>query len=343
MWGVDGLWPVVSAFLIFGWPVVAYSPSVVCCPEIMETDLVQAMKSKETGNVHFNNQEYLEAIKCYSRALQECPEGNKCRAVFLKNRAACHLKLQQYSSTLSDCSQALQINPDDAKSLYRRALAYEASGNLTDAFTDLKYLLKIEPRNKEGTELAQKLMTVMKKQHDTLQSTEGIIKEMFQALQEPNLPQAKVAAAAKNCAILSHEDAGAEKLHQAGALKLLAPFLQSGSVEVVHHVLQTFAGMCTGHKARAYAVLQGVTLEKLSSLIRHKSSQVSCSAVAVIKQVLISASSPDGETESMDADTALMAQSVQAVLELLLNDMVSSSARDQIMEMFISTIPKVNR
>ena len=306
--------------------------------EMMDADLTQAMESKEAGNLHFKNHEYLEAIECYSRALQECPEGHKSKAVFLKNRAACHLKLQQYSLALSDCSQALCIDPDDVKSLYRRALAYEASGNLTDAFTDLKYLLKIEPRNKEGTELARKLTTTMKKQHDKLQSTEGIVKEMFQALQDRNLPQSKVITAAKNCAILSRENAGAEKLYEAGAIEILLPLLESQSIEVIHHVLQTFAGMCAGHKLCAYVVLQKITLGKLSSLIGHQSSQVSCSAIAVVKQVLIAASSnADGDADS----SGLIAECVQAVLELLLDQAITSSGRDQILEMFISTIPKV--
>ena len=226
--------------------------------------------------------------------------------------------------------------------MYRRAIAYEASGNLTDAFTDLKYLLKIEPQNREGTELARKLTTVMKKQHDTLQSTEGIIKEMFRSLQDENLPQPKVIMAAKNCAILSRENAGAEKLHQAGAVELLLPLLESRSIEVIHHVLQTFAGMCMGHKERTHAVLQGITMERLSSLISHESSQVSCSAITVVKQALISASSSNQvDSTNSEADAAFAAQMVQTLLELLLDNVISSSARDQLMEMFISTIPKV--
>ena len=309
----------------------------------MDAALSRAMESKEAGNLHFKKQDYMEAIECYSRALEESPDGHKARAIFLKNRAACHLKLQQYSAALSDCSQALCIDPDDIKALYRRALAYEASGNLTDAFTDLKCLLKIEPRNKEGADLARKLTTMMKKQHDKLQSTEGVVQEMFQALQDPNLSQAKVIAATKNCAIVSREDAGAEKLYEAGAIEMLLPFLESESAEIVHHVLQTYAGMCTGHKARANSVLRKITLERLSLLISHHSSQISCSAVSVMKQALISSNTSDdtnGVDESEPA-VALTAESVHTVLLLLISDAVTSSARDQIMEMFLSTIPKV--
>ena len=313
-----------------------------------EATLVEAMTSKEVGNVHFKNCQYLEAVKCYSNALAKCPEGEESRAVFLKNRAACYLKLEHYSSALDDCTQALQIFPNDIKSLYRRALAYEASGNLTAAFKDVKYLLSIEPQNKEAIELARKLATVMKKHHEILQSSEGMINEMVRALKDPTLPQSKLVMAAKNCAILSQEQPVAEKLYEAGVVDLLLPLLDSEFVEVIHHVLQTFLGLCMGQKARAYAVIQKISVEKVSTLICHDSSEVSCSVIAVIKQVLLSISNEDTVSPKyadsavvVAADTAIINPIVQTVFPLLLDKVVTSTARDHIMEMLMSTIAKV--
>lgn len=307
-----------------------------------EVVLSQAMSSKEKGNKHFKNQQYLEAVECYSRALSECPQDHEFRVVFLKNRAACFLKLNQLSSALDDCTQALQMNPNDVKSRYRRAIAYQAAGNLTSAFSDVKILLSIDPRNKEATELARKLTTTMKKQHEILQSTEGMIKEMFQALSDPKLPNSKVILAAKNCAILSQEHPGAEKLYQMGAMDVLLPLLDFGSTEVTHHVLQTFAGLCIGHKARACAVIQSISLERLSTLVSHESSEVSCSSVAVIKQALLSCANETPSDASAPAlDTAVIAPLMQMVFTLLLDRVVTSATRDHIMEMFISTITKV--
>lgn len=307
--------------------------------------LAQAMSSKEMGNENFKNQRYVEAVECYSRALKECPPGYECRAVFLKNRAACFLKLNQFSAALDDCTQALKVNPNDIKSLYRRALAYQASGNLTAAFTDTKYLLSVDPRNKEATELARMLTTTIKKQQEILQSTDGVIKEMFKALSDPTLPQSKVIMAAKNCAILSQDLPGAQKLYQVGATDLLLPLLDSESTEVVHHVLQTFAGMCMGHETRAYAVINSITIDKLSTLISHMSDEVSCSAVTVIKQALLSFSKEapkDAESAVVvSADTAAIVPIVQVVFTLLLDHAVTYTTRDRIMEMLISTIAKV--
>lgn len=310
-----------------------------------EAILDQALSSKEAGNQHFRKGEYDDAVKCYSQALLQCPQDHEYGAIILKNRAACYLKLQQHLAALSDCTQALHIAPNDIKTLYRRALAYESIGNLTDAFADLKRLLSIEPQNKEATELARKLTATIKKQQDHMQSTDGLLEEIFRSLKNPKLSQAKQIVAAKNCAILSREPAGAIKMYEAGVVPLLLPFLDSCETELVHHVLQTFIGLCTGQKARAYAVVQSISLEKISALISHESSEVSCSAIALVKQVILSISSEDMHTpkgvESATPDVTLIIPVVQMMFILLLNKSVTSISRDHIMEMLMSTIPKV--
>ena len=305
----------------------------------MENKLQQALLSKETGNKHFKREEYREAIECYSTGLAQCPEGHESRAVLLKNRAACYLKLQQYSLAQSDCSQVLTIVPNDVKALYRRAVACRALGNMSDAFSDVKLLLSVDPKNKEATALAQQLTVAIKMKYDSLQSTEGMVKEMFEALLNPELPEERLANAAKNCAILSQESAGAKKLYQAGAIELLFPYLERGSPDVVHHILQTYAGMCVDNKTHALSVLQKFEPEKFSTLIIHASSQISCSAVLVLKQILISTLSEDADAASSGVE--LLTPLVQMIFTLLLDHVLSIAARDHVMEMLIATIPKV--
>lgn len=298
--------------------------------------LDQAMSSKAAGNEHFKKENYHEAVKCYTNALSQSPQDHECKAVFLKNRAACYLKLKQYSLALNDCTQALNVVPNDEKALYRRAVAYRESGNLTDAFTDIKLVLSINPHNGEAIELARNLTVTIKKQQDTLQSTEGMIKEMLEALSDPNLSQDKLIMVAKNCAILSKESAAAKHLYQAGAIDMLLPYLNSNS-EIASHILQTFAGMCIGHTSHANSILRKITPVEFSFLIGHESGTVACSAVAVLKQILSEIMSDT----SSSVDTTLIMPLLDVVFALLLNQSLSTSARDQIMEMLISTIPKV--
>lgn len=310
-----------------------------------DSTLALALQHKDDGNNHFKNERYLEAVECYNKALKKCPKGHECKAILLKNRAACYLKLKDYSSALSDCTQSLQITPNDPKALYRRAQAYEGNSSLTDAFADLKHLLAINPKNKEANGLARKLTTTIKKRQDVMQSTKGIVGEMFRALGDPDMPQAKVIMAVKNCAILSREQAGSDQLYEAGAVNLLLPLLDSTSPEVVQHVLQTFVGLCMGHKARAHALLETVSLSKLSVLICHKHSEVACSAVSVLKQAILSVCTEDVRMPKnaasalvVDADTVVLTPAIQMVFILLLSQSVSSNTRDHIMELLISTI-----
>ena len=307
--------------------------------------LAEATKYKEDGNTHFKNQRYVEAVKSYNKALEEFSQHHQFVAVVLKNRAACYLKLKDFLAALSDCTQSLQITPNDPKALYRRAQAYEGDGSLTEAFSDLKLLISIDPKNKEANALAQKLTITIKKHQDILHSTQGMVEEMFRALKNPNTPQAKVVMAVKNCAILSREQAGSDRLYEAGAVNLLLPLLDSTVAEIIQHVLQTFVGLCMGHKARAHALLQTVSLDKLSTLICHKNLEVACSAVAVVKQAILAVCNEDsrvpknaGSALVVNADAVVLTPAIQMIFLLLLSQSVCSDTRDHIMELLISTI-----
>lgn len=193
-----------------------------------EADLVEkAQNAKEMGNNHFKKMEYRDAAKCYTKALEICPKARQERAVFLKNRAACWLKLEDYEKALADATSALEITPGDVKSLYRRAQALEAKGNVIEAFKDIKKLLSLEPQNREALESARRLTTAIKKQAETMHSTDSIVNELFTALVDGNTPNEKRIQAAKNFAILSRESSGAERIFQAGGVPRLMPLLDS--------------------------------------------------------------------------------------------------------------------
>ena len=50
--------------------------------------------------------------------------------------------------------------------------------------------------------------------------------------------------------VLAREEAGAERIFQNNGVPLLLDLLETGKVEMVLAAIRTFAGMCTGHKAR---------------------------------------------------------------------------------------------
>lgn len=75
---------------------------------------------KGEGNAHFKSAEYTEAIDKYSEALKLCPVVHKNdRAILYGNRAAAYKYLEQREEAISDCSQAVELNPDYLKAYAR--------------------------------------------------------------------------------------------------------------------------------------------------------------------------------------------------------------------------------
>ena len=312
-----------------------------------ESELIaSAKRAKESGNEHFRKKDYTNAVKCYTEAIKICPEGHQELAVFHKNRAACWLKLENYDKALADATASLEITPGDIKSLFRKAQALEGKGSLPEAFKEIKKLLVLDPKNKEAMEAARRLTAALKKQAETMQSTDSIVNEMFSALENKETSQERQTQAAKNFAILSRENAGAERIFQAGGVSRLVPLLDSDLREVAHHILQTFVGLCSEHKSRAYVVIQSLSLEKLSALVSSPHKDISTSAVTILKQAILAVTGTDKRTprEAESAvvvfENALIVPVIQMLFISLLSHDVSIDARDYIMELLIKTIPQ---
>ena len=117
---------------------------------------------KQTGNEHLKAGKVDDARKAYTAALKLDPERKHPEhAAVLVNRALTQLKLAKHDECKADCTAALTLQPDYGKAYYRRALAHQATGNLADAFRDVRELMRLEPANKEAMQLAMKLKSAM--------------------------------------------------------------------------------------------------------------------------------------------------------------------------------------
>ena len=77
----------------------------------------------------------------YGDGLVLAPEGQKIRAVFYANRAACHLELQDFKAAAKDCSSAIDIDGSYLKAWHRRAKAYEGLDDVDHALRDFQKVL----------------------------------------------------------------------------------------------------------------------------------------------------------------------------------------------------------
>merc|ERR1712190_643842 len=82
-------------------------------------------------------------------------EDNKEKAKALKqacdaNKAACYLKLKDYTEAKTACNAVLKEDKENVKATYRRAQAELGLKNYEECIRDCKKVVEIDPKNKEA-------------------------------------------------------------------------------------------------------------------------------------------------------------------------------------------------
>jgi len=298
-------------------------------------------EEKAKGNSCFKKGDYNEAATLYTNALKMCSADDKDMIVALhKNLAACWLKLQQYEDALSDCKTALQLAPSDVKALYRLAQALEGKKEYSEAMRTLKYLLTIEPKNKEAIDFAQKITTFIKQQVEKSQSTDYLVGEMFETLENTSTPADKKIQAAKNFAILSRENAGAERIIKSDGIQKMVSFLDLDNIEVITHILNVFIGLCTYNRQRTLIVTSALPVPKMATLLSSEASDISTTTAHLLQRIFLAFafSSDDGteEYEITGSQLSILVSILEMLLALMVSYEVGAVGRDAILELFMA-------
>ncbi|KAE9599730.1 hypothetical protein Lal_00045764 [Lupinus albus] len=117
-------------------------------------------RKKHDGNLLFKTENYSSACKKYEQAIRciefdhSFSDDEKRRANTLRlscnlNKAACKLKLGEYSEASRLCTKVLEKDPLNVKALYRRCQAYLKTSDLEKAEADIKRALIIDPNNRD--------------------------------------------------------------------------------------------------------------------------------------------------------------------------------------------------
>ncbi|KFO79228.1 Tetratricopeptide repeat protein 1 [Cuculus canorus] len=134
---------------------------------------------KEKGNEQFKKGDYGEAEDSYTKALQICPACfQKDRAVLFSNRAAAKMKQDKTEAALSDCSKAVELDPNYIRALLRRAELYEKTEKLDEALEDYKAILEKDPSVHQAREACMRLPRQIEERNEKLK------KEMLGKLKE---------------------------------------------------------------------------------------------------------------------------------------------------------------
>ncbi|KAF7720933.1 hypothetical protein EC973_005757 [Apophysomyces ossiformis] len=108
-----------------------------------ESNAAIAKTEKEKGNQFFQKKEYHQAVEHYGRAIELDPTVS----VYYLNRAMAYLKLNKFVEVERDCTQGLQLEPQNVKALWRRGIALRELGRPEEARADFQSALTIDPGN----------------------------------------------------------------------------------------------------------------------------------------------------------------------------------------------------
>ena len=135
------------------------------------------MKNKAEANELFSDGNYKFAAARYTKALTHCAkfvdlnpddiqEVNGIKLSLNLNLALAYVKLGNQDQALRVCNEALAIDENSAKALYRRASIFYEKRKFDDAKKDIKKAIAIVPEDKAIKKLASNIDIMIKRQKD---------------------------------------------------------------------------------------------------------------------------------------------------------------------------------
>jgi FK506-binding protein 4/5 len=117
-------------------------------------------KLKDLGNKFFKagqidraNSKYSEVVKVFQHekdfSADQLKAVNSVRVPSLQNQAICKFKLKNYSECIEKCNEALKLDENNIKCLFKRGQAQFALDALEEAERDFIAALKLDAENKE--------------------------------------------------------------------------------------------------------------------------------------------------------------------------------------------------
>ncbi|XP_007479368.1 protein unc-45 homolog A isoform X3 [Monodelphis domestica] len=307
---------------------------------------VSPAQLREEGNELFKGGDYSGALSSYTMALslEATPQE---QAVLYRNRAACHLKMEDYSKAEADASKAIATDGGDVKALFRRSQALEKLGRLDQAILDLQRCVSLEPKNKVFQEALRTLGGHIQEKVRYMSSTDAKVDQMFQILLDPKEKGTeKKQKASQNLVVLAREDAGAERIFQSNGVQLLQRLLETGETDLMLAALRTLVGICSEHQSRTVATLSVLGTRRIVAMLGVKNQSVSL-ATCHLLQVMFDALKEGVKKGFRGKEGAIIVDPsrelkllISNLLELLTEAGVSAQGRDNALTLLIKVVPR---
>jgi len=148
--------------------------------------LLQAMNHKEDGNNHFKSGDLISAARSYRHGTtllknlnRENTGDNQVKQLIISlqtNLSMVCFKQNKHKMSRDVASKALEVDNQNVKALYRRAVASRAIGDVDAARTDLKQAYKLDPAN---TAVKKELLAIKKSLEDLKKKEKARLQKAF--------------------------------------------------------------------------------------------------------------------------------------------------------------------
>lgn len=310
--------------------------------------IITAESLKESGNRAFKLAKYDTAIDEYSRAIKlasASPDEHRELPAYYKNRAAAHLKLEQWSECIADCTAALAHAPNDPKALFRRAQAYEQTERYEESYKDAVEALRSDPKNKQMQDTLQRLHIIVMQRKEHNSKTANKVQQMCDILVDVGSTEDKRKSAMNNLLVLARDPIGADLIVSHCFVAKISNLLKTEkNPEIYINAIRTIDEVCNKSVERTQSVLQTLGVPWFLQVLDSRSVEVVTVAQHCMQTVLNSFSGMTNKPNSKP-DKKLCEEHTKEIDTLLTcltysitNSSISGLARDAIMELLTRNV-----
>lgn len=310
-----------------------------------EESIITADSLKESGNRAFKLGKYDTAIDEYSRAIKLAGPEDRELPAYYKNRAAAHLKLEQWTECIADCTLALTHAPNDPKALFRRAQAYENTERYEESYKDAVDALRSDPKNKQMQDHLQRLHIIVMQRKDHNSKTGNKVQQMCDILIDVGATEDKRKSAMNNLLVLARDPVGADLIVTHGFIAKIPNLLKTEkNPEIYINAIRTVDEVCNKSVQRTQTVLKTLGVPWFLNVLDSRNVDVVTVAQHCMQTVLNSFSGMTNKPNSKP-DKTLCEQHKKEIDTLLTcltysitNSSISGLARDAIMELLTRNV-----
>lgn len=304
-----------------------------------------ATNLKDQGNIAFKNEQWTDAITAYTQAIKLGGEHHKEVATFYKNRAAAHLRAENYEQCIKDCDASLKLCATDPKALYRRSQANEALGHFEAAYRDATTIWKSNQSDKSIQPTLERLHAIVQERANHNAQSANKVTQMADILFDGKADVDKRKSAANNLLYLARDEVGADIIIEKGIVQRIAKSVKTERCEeILCNTVRTVAELCAKTPERTKKILQIVGIPWFLDVLDSTVTERVAAAQNCMQTILNAFSGLENKVDSLpvqrlceenfnEIDTLLT-----CMVYSITNRTISGQARDAIVELLTRNV-----